>query len=100
VKIPTSHSGRQRHRSVIATMTPTVIRTTVRKLARTQRQHEEEDDASRAHPGECRIAELRDEIQIDEVVHRLDGHSDGDGQRHGEDVARQRAAGQISHGVR
>ena len=64
-----------------------------------EREHDEHHGARGADAGEGRIAQLRDEVEIDDVVQRLEQHAGGDRRGHREEVARNRAVGEVLHRV-
>ena len=55
-------------------------------------------DARRADPREGGVAELRDEVQVDQEIERLGQHAGRDGRGHGHEVPGNRALGQVAHG--
>ena len=64
-----------------------------------QREHGEDHVAGAAYPRDRRVPDPRDEVQVDEVIERLQQHAGRD--RHGErdQVAEHGAVGEILHGA-
>ncbi len=62
-----------------------------------QRDHEQRDVAGRRDAGDGFLADAGHEIQVDHEVHRLHQHADGDGDRHGDEVAPDGALGEVAH---
>ena len=62
-----------------------------------QRHDDEHRDARGADARERRIAELRDEVQVDQEIERLRQHAGRDRRGHGNEMARYRALGQVAH---
>ena len=68
------------------------------ELAR--RHREEEHIAGRTHAGDGGRAQARDEIQVDQEIERLDDQPDPDERRHRQEMARDRAFGEVAHCLR
>jgi hypothetical protein len=60
-----------------------------------QRHDDEHQRTGRADAGDGRVAELRDEVEIDEEIQRLKDHAGRHRRGHREDVADDRALSQI-----
>jgi hypothetical protein len=63
-----------------------------------QRHHDELHIAGGADTGDSRIADLCNEVQVDQHIHHLEQHADRDGSGHAEQVLRDRALSEVLHG--
>ncbi len=62
-----------------------------------QRDHQQRDVARGGDAGDRLLAESRHEPEVDHQVQRLHQHADGDGQRHGHEMAADGALGEVTH---
>jgi len=62
-----------------------------------KREHDEHRGAGRADTGERRVAQLRDEVEVHDVIQRLQEHARGDRRRHADQLPVDRAVREVLH---